>query len=79
MNWKLADAKNRFSELVTRAINEVPQRVRRREDVVIVLSGADYLRLQGKQSNLIDYLMHGPDLGDLDHTRDRSPMRETPL
>lgn len=43
MDWKLADAKTRFSELVTRAIADGPQRVTRRKDVVIVLSQADYL------------------------------------
>lgn len=79
MDWKLADAKNRFSELVNRAIADGPQRVTRREDVVFVLSEADYLRLQGEQPNFIEYLLHGPDLSDLDPRRDPSPMREVDL
>ena len=34
--WILAEAKNRFSELVTRALAEGPQRVRRHDAAVIV-------------------------------------------
>lgn len=37
MDWRLADAKNRFSELVTKALTDGPQRVRRREQAVMVL------------------------------------------
>lgn len=80
MSWKLADAKNRFSELVTKAITDGPQRVSRRKDVVIVLSEADYLRLHGKQPDLIEFLLaDGPDLSELDLRRDPSPMREVDL
>ncbi|CAN5334154.1 type II toxin-antitoxin system Phd/YefM family antitoxin [soil metagenome] len=79
MDWKLADAKNRFSELVNKAIADGPQRVTRREDVVFVLSEADYLRLHGEQPDFIEYLLNGPDLSDLDLGRDRSPMREVDL
>ena len=38
MDWRLADAKNRFSELVTQALTLGPQRVRRFKDAVIILS-----------------------------------------
>jgi antitoxin Phd len=76
MTWQLADAKNRFSELVTKALTDGPQRVRRRDQVVIVISEADYQRLTGERSNLRDYLLNGPDLSDLDLERDSSPMRE---
>jgi antitoxin Phd len=76
VNWKLADAKNQFSELVNRALSEGPQRVQRRNDSVIVLSEADYERLRGEQPNLRDYLLNGPDLSDLDMSRDQSLMRE---
>lgn len=79
MDWKLADAKNRFSELVTRAITDGPQRVSRRKDVVVVLSEADYLRLRGEEPDFIEYLLNGPDLSGLDLRRDRSPMREVDL
>lgn len=76
MNWQLADAKNRFSELITKTLTQGPQRVRRRGQVVVMLSEADYQRLTGELVSLKDYLLHGPDLSDLDLARDPSPMRE---
>lgn len=76
MDWKLADAKNRFSELVTKALTDGPQRVSRRDQAVIVLSEADYERLRGERPTLKDYLLNGPDLHDLNLERDPSPMRE---
>lgn len=76
MTWQLAEAKNKFSELVTQALTSGPQRVRRRDQVVIVLSEADYRRLTGDRVTLKDYLLNGPDLSDLDFSRDDRPMRE---
>lgn len=76
MRWKLADAKNRFSELVNRALTDGPQRVQRRGDVVVVLSEADYQRLRGERPTLVDHLLNGPDLSDLDLKRDPEPMRD---
>ncbi len=35
MEWNLAEAKNRFSEVVTRVLTEGPQRIRRRKDAVV--------------------------------------------
>lgn len=48
MNWRLADAKNRFSELVTKALIVGPQRVRIHDQAVIVLSEDDYNWLVGR-------------------------------
>ena len=79
MEWRLADAKNRFSELVNRALSEGPQRVRRRKDGVIVLAERDYDKVAGKRPSFKKLLMEGPSFDGLDLTRDRSPMRETPL
>jgi prevent-host-death family protein len=76
MTWQLADAKNRFSELVTKALTDGPQRVRRRDEAVIVLAEADYQRLTGERMNLKEYLLNGPDLSELELERDSSPMRE---
>ena len=38
--WQLAEAKNKFSELFTRAMTEGPQRVRRRGETVVVALGS---------------------------------------
>jgi prevent-host-death family protein len=76
MEWQLAEAKNKFSELVNRALTEGPQRVRRRGDVVVVLSVAEYERVTGKKPNFIEYLLNAPDMSDLDLTRDKTPLRD---
>jgi phosphopantothenoylcysteine decarboxylase/phosphopantothenate--cysteine ligase len=41
-DWQVAEAKNRFSELMTKALTEGPQRVRRRKETVIVMAEGDY-------------------------------------
>jgi len=80
MEWLLADAKNRFSELVNRALAEGPQRVRRRGDAVIVIAQRDYEKLTGNRPSFKQFLMgKGPSLQQLDLTRDRSPMRDVKL
>ncbi len=80
MDWRLAEAKNKFSELVNRALTEGPQRVLRRNDAVVVMALRDYERLIGKKPAFKDFLMgEGPDLEDVDLSRDRSPMRDISL
>lgn len=76
MNWQLAEAKNKLSEVVTRALTTGPQRIRRRNQTVIVLSEADYQRLTGERPSFKEYLLTGPDLSELDLQRDESPLRD---
>jgi prevent-host-death family protein len=79
MDWRFADAKNKLSEVVTRAIHEEPQRIRRRDDTVLVVSQRDYDRMNGKRPDFKSFLLNGPDMGYLDLTRDSSPIREVEL
>ncbi len=80
MEWRLADAKNKFSELVNRALAEGPQRVLRRDDVVIVMAQRDYEKLIGKRPSFKEFLMKGgPSFKGLDLSRDRSAMRSVKL
>lgn len=76
MSWQLAEAKNKLSEVMNQALNAGPQRIRRRDQVVVMLSEADYQCLTGDRITLKDYLLAGPDISDLDLTRDAAPMRE---
>jgi antitoxin Phd len=79
-SWKLADAKNRFSELVNRALVDGPQWVQRRSDAVVVLDHREYEKLTGTRVDFKVFLRSpGPSLKDLDLTRDRSPMRSVQL
>jgi prevent-host-death family protein len=77
MEWRLADAKNRFSELVTRALAEGPQRVGRRDDAVVVVAERDYEKLTGKRPGFKDFLMgEGPSFEGLDIAGDDASMRD---
>lgn len=80
MEWRLADAKNRFSELVNRALAEGPQRVRRHKDAVVVIAERDYETLSGARPSFKKFLMSGkPSLERLDLRRDRSTIRDVKL
>ena len=79
MTWQLAEAKNKFSEVVTRALTEGPQRIQRRDQTVILLSEADYRRLTGEKPSLLDFIRRGPDLSELDLSRDKSLPRDIDL
>jgi len=72
MTWRLADAKNRFSEVVRLALMHGPQRVQRHSEAVIILSERDYKRLTGDHYSFKDYLMEGPSFEDLDITCHKS-------
>ncbi len=81
--WKLEDAKNRFSELVRRALAHQPQRVTRGgRDAVIVLSAEDYAKL-ATPGDLVDFLQASPLAqamaeGELDLERPRDMGRDVP-
>ncbi len=76
MVWKLADAKNRLSELVTRASQEGPQTIRRNKDTVIVISESEYQALKGEKMTLGQYLLtipKGEPLAKMPRSKMRAP------
>jgi antitoxin Phd len=79
--WQLQEAKQRFSELVNKALDEGPQVVTRRgEKVVVIVSNGDYKKLLKSQSGLLEFFRQSPLVGiELDLERDRSFPRETQL
>lgn len=79
--WQLQDAKNRFSEIVNKALDEGPQVVTRRgEEVVVIVSKTEYRKLLKSQSNLLEFFRQSPLVGfELDLERDRSFPRDTQL
>jgi prevent-host-death family protein len=79
MDWNLADAKNRFSEVVSLALTKGPQRVRRRKDTVVVVAAEEFERLVGQRPAFKDYLTQGESFAGLDLDRDRSPSRDVEL
>jgi antitoxin Phd len=79
--WRLQDAKNRFSEVVNKALAEGPQVVTRRgEEVVVVVAKEEFARLRKSHSNLVDFFRKSPLVGvDLDLEHDRSLPRDLKL
>lgn len=69
--WQLQDAKNRFSELVDKALADGPQTVTRRgEPAVVVVSAAEFERLARPKKSWKAFLRRAPLRGV---ALDRSP------
>lgn len=79
MDWLLAEAKNRLSEVMTLALTKGPQKVKRRNQTIIILSEEEYEQLIGNRPSFKNYLMQGPSFEELDLTRDESPSRDLEL
>ena len=79
MDRNLADAKNRFSERMNLALTKGLQRVRRRKDAAVVISGREYDRLVGARPAFKEYLVRGASLVSLELGRDPSPGRDVTL
>jgi prevent-host-death family protein len=76
MIWKLADAQDKFSEVVRLALGGKPQHVERRGDAVVVVDAEEFDRLKGEKPSLVEFLIQGPDWSELDLERVRTPMRD---
>jgi prevent-host-death family protein len=77
VRWQLQEAKQRFSEVVRRALDDGPQVVTRRgEEAVVVVSAKEYARLRGDKPDFAAFLLAAPDLGALDLERAKDLPRE---
>lgn len=76
--WKLQDAKNRFSEVVEIAMKDGPQEVTKHgEHAVVILSYALYQELNRPKENLVEFFKRSPFFGmDLDLERSKDLPRE---
>lgn len=80
MAWQLQEAKQKFSELVRKTLDEGPQTVSRRGEAVVVMVSVDtYRRLTGATPDFKAYLAAAPDLGALELDRDDRPARVVEL
>ena len=80
MDWRLTEAKNRLSEVVTKALTERPQRIVRRGEAVVVVAEETFGWLTGGSGDgFVAYLMSGPPLEGVTVERDRRPMRDVTL
>lgn len=76
MVWKVAEAKNRFSELFSRALTEGRQQVERRDGTVYMISQEELNRIEGKKPDFKEYLLSIPDMEGVDVSRDKRPLRD---
>ena len=77
MSWQLQEAKQRFSELVRRTLEDGPQTVTRRdEEVVVVVPAEEFQRLTEDKPDFKEFLMSAPDLSVLDLERPREMPRD---
>ncbi|GIH71043.1 MULTISPECIES: type II toxin-antitoxin system Phd/YefM family antitoxin [Sphaerimonospora] len=76
--WQVQEAKQRFSEVIRRAVSEGPQVVTRHgEEVAVVIDIAEYHRLKGDTPDFRDFLLSDPDWDDdIDFPRNRDLPRE---
>jgi prevent-host-death family protein len=79
MSWRLCDARDRFSELVEKALTEGPQHVTRRgRPAVVVISEAEYQTLVKPRRSLAEYLLSAPKV-DIEFERVKVPLRDVDL
>ena len=83
-DWSVADAKAKFSEVMTKAMTEGPQRVRRNgKEAVVVVSAEQWASLEPDQT-LSEFLLDPSwrvltrEEVDTYFTRDQSPGRPVP-
>ena len=80
MAWQLQEAKQKFSEVVDRALSEGPQVVTRHgEEVAVVLSAEDFRKLAARKRDFKKFLSGGPSFAKLKLERRRDLPRDVEL
>lgn len=76
-SWQLHEAKNKFTEVVEKALSAGPQMISRRGiDTVVVISIKDYKKLTRPEGTLVEFFAQSPLRGvKLDLERDRDTGR----
>jgi prevent-host-death family protein len=67
--WQLQEAKQRFSEVVRRALTEGPQWVTRHGRRVVVVVSAEEFEAGRSATGFKDFLLSGPDFSSLEIDR----------
>lgn len=80
MTWQVQTAKQRFSELVERAVRDGPQVVTKHgREAVVVLEIGEYRRLRGVPKDFVEFLLSIPKGDELEIHRSDEPAREIEL
>jgi antitoxin Phd len=74
--WQIQDAKNKLSEVITRALKQGPQLITKHgEKTVVVISYVEYEKLRKSQGKLSEFFGSSP-LAGIELTRDKSLPRK---
>lgn len=74
--WQLQDAKNKLSEVISRALKQGPQLITKHgKKTAVILSYTEYEKLRKSQGKLSEFFQNSPLVG-IDLTRDTSLPRE---
>jgi prevent-host-death family protein len=74
--WQIQDAKNKLSEVITRALKQGPQLITKHgEKTVVVISFTEYEKLRKSQGKLSEFFRTSP-LASVDLSRDKSLPRK---
>lgn len=80
MKWQLQQAKQHFSEVVRRAVEDGPQIVTRHgREAVVVLSAIEFTKRRTSAKDFKRFLRSTPDLGRLRLARDQRQTRRVTL
>lgn len=79
--WQLHQAKDKLSEVVSRAVDDGPQMITRRgSEAVVVLSVEEYRKLRKPETSLVEFFQSSPLAGvELDLERSEDTGREIDL
>ena len=70
--WQIQDAKNKLSEVISRALKDGPQLITKHgEKTVVVIAYAEYENLRKSQGKLSEFFRASP-LAGVDLARDKS-------
>jgi antitoxin Phd len=74
--WQLQDAKNKLSEVISRALRQGPQLITRHgQKTVVVMAYAEYEKMRKSQGKLSEFFRTSP-LAGVDLSRDKSLPRD---
>jgi len=62
--WRIAEAKNKLSEVMDRALAGEPQRIVRRGRVAILVDEETWQRQQEPKMSFVEFLLSIPKMGD---------------
>jgi prevent-host-death family protein len=80
MDWKLAEAKNKFSEVYRLVESEGPQRITKQgHEPLMLITEAEYKLLKRRKPTFVEFLMSGPRIDDLELPSRNWHMRDVDL